>query len=245
MICRPRSRWSTGCSRHRRRPQIQAAAATRCQTLPMSSVLGDVDAGSRRLTALPFTTPRRPPPMAGPDGTSRRPDLPPGEALAVGPGISRKRQRPVEGRGRPDTPSSTGGRPSSRARPQDRRRAVEALFGRARFFNRRRGSRFATWTGIARVARAAKGLACERAELSRIHRLGGPACAAFRDLLASGRRGTSRQDVDDKLWHRFKAARTPSSRPATPSAPTRRRADRQRHRQGGLLAGPVHRHRRP
>ena len=74
-------------------------------------------------------------------------------------------------------------------------------------FNRRRGSHFAELDRERAGAKQAKEKLCERAEeLSGSTDWAGTA-AAFRDLLAEWKAaGRAAKDVDDTLWHRFKAA---------------------------------------
>ena len=74
-------------------------------------------------------------------------------------------------------------------------------------FNRRRGSHFAELDRERAGAKQAKERLCERAEeLSGSTDWAGTA-AAFRDLLAEWKAaGRAAKDVDDALWHRFKAA---------------------------------------
>ncbi len=74
-------------------------------------------------------------------------------------------------------------------------------------FNRRRGSYFAELDRERAGAREAKEALCERAEELADSTDWGPTAAAFRDLLAEWKgAGRAFKDVDDALWHRFKAA---------------------------------------
>ena len=74
-------------------------------------------------------------------------------------------------------------------------------------FNRRRGSHFADLDRERAGARAAKERLCERAEELTGSTDWAATSAAFRALLAEWKTvGRAAKDVDDKLWHRFKAA---------------------------------------
>jgi hypothetical protein len=74
-------------------------------------------------------------------------------------------------------------------------------------FNRRRGSHFAELDRERAGARQAKEALCERAEELADSTDWGPTGAAFRDLLTQWKAaGRAAKDVDDALWHRFKAA---------------------------------------
>ncbi|MET0758409.1 MAG: DUF349 domain-containing protein [Mycobacterium sp.] len=74
-------------------------------------------------------------------------------------------------------------------------------------FNRRRGSHFAELDRERVGARQAKEALCERAEELAGSTDWGPTGAVFRDLLTQWKAaGRAAKDVDDALWHRFKAA---------------------------------------
>jgi hypothetical protein len=74
-------------------------------------------------------------------------------------------------------------------------------------FNRRRGSHFAELDRERAGARQAKEALCERAEELADSTEWGATGAAFRDLLTEWKAaGRAAKDVDDALWHRFKAA---------------------------------------
>jgi len=74
-------------------------------------------------------------------------------------------------------------------------------------FNRRRGSHFADLDRERVSVRQAKEALCERAEALSDSTDWGPTGAAFRDLLTEWKAaGRAAKDVDDNLWHRFKAA---------------------------------------
>ncbi|MGV0792559.1 DUF349 domain-containing protein [Mycolicibacterium sp. XJ1819] len=74
-------------------------------------------------------------------------------------------------------------------------------------FNRRRGAHFAELDRERAAARQAKEALCERAEELADSTDWGPTSAAFRGLLDEWKAaGRAAKDVDDALWHRFKAA---------------------------------------
>ena len=74
-------------------------------------------------------------------------------------------------------------------------------------FNRRRGSHFAELDRERAGAKAAKERLCERAEELSGSTDWAPTAAAFRVLLTEWKAaGRAAKDVDDALWHRFKAA---------------------------------------
>jgi Domain of Unknown Function (DUF349) len=74
-------------------------------------------------------------------------------------------------------------------------------------FNRRRGSHFAELDRERAGARQAKEALCERAEELADSTDWGATGAAFRDLLTEWKAAArAAKDVDDALWHRFKAA---------------------------------------
>jgi len=74
-------------------------------------------------------------------------------------------------------------------------------------FNRRRGSHFAEMDRERAGARQTKEALCERAEELADSTDWGATGAAFRDLLTQWKAaGRAAKDVDDALWHRFKAA---------------------------------------
>jgi hypothetical protein len=74
-------------------------------------------------------------------------------------------------------------------------------------FNRRRGSHFAELDRERAGARQTKEALCERAEELADSTDWGATGAAFRDLLTQWKAaGRAAKDVDDTLWHRFKAA---------------------------------------
>ena len=74
-------------------------------------------------------------------------------------------------------------------------------------FNRRRGSHFAELDRERVGARQAKEALCERAEELAGSTDWGATGAVFRDLLTQWKAaGRAAKDVDDALWHRFKAA---------------------------------------
>ncbi len=74
-------------------------------------------------------------------------------------------------------------------------------------FNRRRGSHFAELDRERSGVRQAKELLCERAEELSDSTDWNPTSAEFRKLLTEWKAaGRASKDVDDALWHRFKAA---------------------------------------
>ncbi|MGO9924590.1 MAG: DUF349 domain-containing protein, partial [Mycobacterium sp.] len=74
-------------------------------------------------------------------------------------------------------------------------------------FNRRRGSHFAELDRERSGVRQAKELLCERAEELSDSTDWNPTSAEFRKLLTEWKAaGRATKDVDDALWHRFKAA---------------------------------------
>ncbi|MDT5019401.1 MAG: hypothetical protein QOD39_5561 [Mycobacterium sp.] len=74
-------------------------------------------------------------------------------------------------------------------------------------FNRRRGSHFADLDRERAGARQAKEALCERAEELAQSTDWAATGAVFRDLLAEWKAaGRAAKDIDDSLWHRFKAA---------------------------------------
>ena len=113
----------------------------------------------------------------------------------------------VEDGRRPDAGHPRRVEDDHRPRPQDRRRAVEALLGGAR--DVQPASRLAlrrTRPGT-RGAKQAKEALCERAEELCDSTDWGATSATFRDLLTEWKAaGRASKDVDDALWHRFKAA---------------------------------------
>ncbi len=112
--------------------KIKAAATTLAETLPTAGVLGDVDALAA--TADDDPRARRGDRRCGRQGqrrgAPRRADRPQGGAGRRGRGAGRQRH-PVEDRRRPAARDPRRVAHDHRSGPQDRRRAVEAVFGGA------------------------------------------------------------------------------------------------------------------
>lgn len=84
---------------------------------------------------------------------------------------------------------------------------MEALFGGPGTFNRRRGSHFAELDRERAGAREVKERLCRRAEELAESTDWSATSAEFRKLLTEWKgAGRAARDVDDSLWHRFKAA---------------------------------------
>ena len=111
--------------------KIKAAAAALAESLPTASVLGDVDALAARLSDHHRACRHRRRGREGQArGAPRRPDRAQGGAGRRGRGTGGQ-LHPVEGRRRPAARDPRGVAHDQRSRPQDRRRAVEAVFGGA------------------------------------------------------------------------------------------------------------------
>ena len=187
--------------------KIKAAAAALAETLPTASVLGDVDALADRLAAIRDHA----------------------EETAAADRARREEHRAAQ-TARKETLAAEAEELAANAtqwkNAGDRLRAIldewrtitgldrktdDALWKRysaaRETFNRRRGSHFAELDRERAGAKQAKEKLCERAEeLSGSTDWTGTA-AAFRDLLAEWKAaGRAAKDVDDTLWHRFKAA---------------------------------------
>ncbi len=187
--------------------KIKAAAAALAETLPTASVLGDVDALADRLAAIRDHA----------------------EETAAADRARRDEHRAAQ-TARKETLAAEAEELAANAtqwkNAGDRLRAIldewrtitgldrktdDALWKRysaaRETFNRRRGSHFAELDRERAGAKQAKEKLCERAEeLSGSTDWAGTA-AAFRDLLAEWKAaGRAAKDVDDTLWHRFKAA---------------------------------------
>ena len=187
--------------------KIKAAAAALAETLPTASVLGDVDALADRLAAIRDHAEE----TAAADRARRE------EHRAAQ--TARKQALAAEA-------EELAANATQWKNAGDRLRAIldewrtitgldrktdDALWKRysaaRETFNRRRGSHFAELDRERAGAKQAKEKLCERAEeLSGSTDWAGTA-AAFRDLLAEWKAaGRAAKDVDDTLWHRFKAA---------------------------------------
>lgn len=187
--------------------KIKAAAATLAETLPTASVLGDVDALATRLSAIADHAE-----TAAAEEKARR-----DEHRAAQ--IARKEALAAEA-------EDLAANATQWKSAGDRMRAIldewktvsgldrktdDALWKRysaaRETFNRRRGSHFADLDRERAGARAAKERLCERAEELTGSTDWAATSAAFRALLAEWKTvGRAAKDVDDKLWHRFKAA---------------------------------------
>ena len=187
--------------------KIKAAAAALAETLPTASVLGDVDALADRLAAIRDHA----------------------EETAAADRARREEHRAAQ-TARKETLAAEAEELAANAtqwkNAGDRLRAIldewrtitgldrktdDALWKRysaaRETFNRRRGSHFAELDRERAGAKHSKEKLCERAEeLSGSTDWAGTA-AAFRELLAEWKAaGRAAKDVDDTLWHRFKAA---------------------------------------
>lgn len=187
--------------------KIKSAAAALAETLPTASVLGDVDALADRLAAIRDHAEE----TAAADRARRE------EHRAAQTARKEALAAEAEDLATNSTQWKSAG---------DRLRAIldewrtitgldrktdDALWKRysaaRETFNRRRGSHFAELDRERAGAKQAKEKLCERAEeLSGSTDWSGTA-AAFRDLLTEWKAvGRAAKDVDDALWHRFKAA---------------------------------------
>ncbi|WP_431232638.1 DUF349 domain-containing protein [Mycolicibacterium psychrotolerans] len=187
--------------------KIKAAAATLAETLPTASVLGDLDALAARLAAIrdhaeetaAADRARRDQHRA--EQTARK------EALAV----------EAEELATNSTQWKAAGDRLRTILDEWRtitgldRKTDDALWKRysaaRETFNRRRGSHFADLDRERAGARQAKEQLCVRAEELSGSTDWSATASAFRDLLAEWKAaGRAAKDVDDTLWHRFKAA---------------------------------------
>ncbi len=187
--------------------KIKAAAAALAETLPTASVLGDVDALADRLAAIRDHAEE----TAAADRARRE------EHRAAQ--TARKEALAVEA-------EELAANATQWKNAGDRLRAIldewrtitgldrktdDALWKRysaaRETFNRRRGSHFAELDRERAGARQSKEKLCERAEELSGSTDWAATAAAFRDLLAEWKAaGRAAKDVDDTLWHRFKAA---------------------------------------
>ncbi len=187
--------------------KIKAAAAALAETLPTAHVLGDVDSLAARLTAIvehageaaQADRARREEHRAA--QTARK------EALAA----------EAEELAANSTQWKAAGDRLREILEEWRtitgldRKTDDALWKRysaaRETFNRRRGSHFAELDRERAGARQAKEALCERAEALSGSTDWAATGAAFRDLLTQWKAaGRASKDVDDALWHRFKAA---------------------------------------
>ncbi|MEZ0357457.1 DNA repair ATPase [Mycobacterium sp. ENV421] len=187
--------------------KIKAAAASLAETLPTASVLGDLDALAARLAAIRDHAEE----TAAADRARREQHR--AEQTA--------RKEALAAEAEELATSSTQWKAAG-----DRLRAIldewrtitgldrktdDALWKRysaaRETFNRRRGSHFADLDRERAGARQAKEQLCVRAEELSGSTDWSATAAAFRDLLAEWKAaGRAAKDVDDTLWHRFKAA---------------------------------------
>ncbi|BBX07243.1 DUF349 domain-containing protein [Mycolicibacterium aichiense] len=187
--------------------KIKAAAAALAETLSTASVLGDLDALAARLAAIRDHAEE----TAAADRARR--DQHRAEQTA--------RKEALAAEAEELATSSTQWKAAG-----DRLRAIldewrtitgldrktdDALWKRysaaRETFNRRRGSHFADLDRERAGARQAKEQLCVRAEELSGSTDWSATAAAFRDLLAEWKAaGRAAKDVDDTLWHRFKAA---------------------------------------
>ena len=187
--------------------KIKAAAASLAETLPTASVLGDVDALAARLAAIRDHAEE----TAAADRARREQHR--AEQTARKEALAAEAEELAN--------SSTQWKAAG-----DRLRAIldewrtitgldrktdDALWKRysaaRETFNRRRGSHFADLDRERAGAKQAKEQLCVRAEELSGSTDWSATAAAFRDLLAEWKAaGRAAKDVDDALWHRFKAA---------------------------------------
>jgi len=187
--------------------KIKTAAAALAETLPTASVLGDVDALAERLAAIRDHADATAQAERARREEHRKTRTARKEALAA----------EAEDLANASTQWKAAG---------DRLRAIldewrtvtgldrktdDALWKRysaaRETFNRRRGSHFAELDRERVGARQAKERLCERAEGMSTSTDWAATAAAFRDLLVEWKSaGRAAKDVDDALWHRFKAA---------------------------------------
>lgn len=187
--------------------KVRAAAATLAESLPTASVLGDVDALAARLSAIAEHAER----SVAADRERRE------EHRAAQTARKEALAAEAEDLAANATQWKAAG---------DRMRAIleewrtvtgldrktdETLWKRysaARdAFNRRRGAHFAELDRDRAAARQTKERLCERAEELSSSTDWTATAVQFRDLLTEWKAaGRAAKDVDDTLWHRFKAA---------------------------------------
>lgn len=187
--------------------KIKTAAAALAETLPTAHVLGDVDALADRLAAIRDHAEE----TAAAD-RARRDEHRAAQTV---------RKEALAAEAEEISANSTQWKAAG-----DRMRAIldewrtitgldrktdDALWKRysaaRETFNRRRGAHFAELDRERAGARAAKEALCERAEALSGSTDWAATAAAFRELLNEWKAaGRAAKDVDDTLWHRFKAA---------------------------------------
>ncbi len=187
--------------------KIRAAAAALAETLPTASVLGDTDALAGRLAAIGEHAGRLVDAQRAQRDEQRAEQRARKEALAA----------EAEDRAAHATQWKSAGDRMRVILEEWRtisgldRKTDDALWKRysaARdAFNRRRGTHFAELDRERAGARQAKETLCERAEELSASTDWAATAAKFRDLLTEWKAaGRTSKDLDDTLWHRFKAA---------------------------------------
>mgnify|MGYP000019254765 FL=1 len=187
--------------------KIKAAAATLAETLPTASVLGDIDGLAARLSAIADHAEEAAAEEKARRDEHRAAQTARKEALAVEAEDLAANATQWKAAGeRLRTILDEWKTISGLDRKTDD--ALWKRYSAAReTFNRRRGSHFADLDRDRAGARAAKERLCERAEELTGSTDWAATSAAFRGLLAEWKTvGRAAKDVDDKLWHRFKAA---------------------------------------
>ena len=187
--------------------KIKSAANALAESLPTAAVLGDVDALSSRLTAI----------------------LDKADTAAADERVQREEHRAAQTARKEALAAEAEELAANSTQWKaagDRLREIldewrtitgldrkldDALWKRystaRETFNRRRGSHFAELDRGRAGARQVKEALCEQAEQLSDSTDWGATSAVFRDLLAQWKAaGRAAKDVDDALWHRFKAA---------------------------------------
>lgn len=187
--------------------KIKAAAASLAETLPTASVLGDLDALAERLAAIRDHAEETAAADRARRDEHRAQQTARKEALAA----------EAEELANTSTQWKAAGDRLRTILDEWRtvtgldRKADDALWKRysaaRETFNRRRGSHFADLDRERAGARQAKEQLCVRAEELSGSTDWSTTASAFRDLLTQWKAaGRAAKDVDDTLWHRFKAA---------------------------------------
>jgi Domain of Unknown Function (DUF349) len=187
--------------------KIKSAAAALAETLPEAHVLGDVDALAARLAAIAEHADEAAQAEKAKRDEYRAAQTARKEALAA----------EAEELASNSTQWKVAGDRLREILEEWRtisgldRKTDDALWKRysaaRETFNRRRGSHFAELDRERAGARQTKEALCERAEELADSTDWGATGAAFRDLLTQWKAaGRAAKDVDDALWHRFKAA---------------------------------------
>ncbi|MGV0805211.1 DUF349 domain-containing protein [Mycolicibacterium setense] len=197
-------RLSTGTGDARK---IKSAAAALAESLPTAAVLGDVDALNTRLTAI----------LEHADEAAKTERAQREEHRAAQTARKEALAAEAEDLAANSTQWKSAGDRLREILDEWRtitgldRKVDDALWKRystaRETFNRRRGSHFAELDRGRVGARQVKEGLCEQAEQLSGSTDWGATAAAFRDLLAQWKSaGRAAKDVDDALWHRFKAA---------------------------------------